>query len=141
MKVVLLKDIKKTGKAYSVVDVKDGHAINFLIPRKLAIAATPAALKDAEMRHKQVQERRELDTKLIEERLAALAEERIVFIKKANEKGHLYDAVDAKEIAERVSLPEDAIHIEKPFKELGTFEVPVAFGENFGKLTITVEAE
>lgn len=141
MKVVLLKDIKKTGKAYSVIDVKDGHAINFLIPRKLAILATPTALKDAELRHAQAQAKRDLDGKLIEERLTSLAEERIVFIKKANEQGHLYDAVDAKEIADKTNLPEDAISIDRPFKELGTFEVPVAYGESFGKITIVVEAE
>ncbi len=141
MKVVLLKDIKKTGKAYSVVEVKDGHALNFLIPRKLAITATPAAMKEVELRRKQSEERRALDEKLIEDRLSALAEERIVFLKKANEQGHLYDALDAAEIAAKTNLPEDAIHIEKPFKDLGTFEVPVAYGENFGKLTVVIEAE
>ena len=141
MKVVLLKDIKKTGKAYSVVEVKDGHALNFLIPRKLAITATPAAMKEVELRRKQSEERRALDEKLIEDRLSALAEERIVFLKKANEQGHLYDALDAAEIAAKTNLPEDAIHSEKPFKDLGTFEVPVAYGENFGKLTVVIEAE
>lgn len=141
MKVVLLKDIKKTGKAFTIVDVADGHAVNFLIPRGLAAQATPEAMKNVEMRKKQSDEKRALDHKLIEDRLASLAEERIVFTKKANEKGHLYDGVDAKEIAEKVQLPVDAIHIEKPFKELGTFEVPVAFGDNFGKITIVVEAE
>src|SRR5690349_3415851 len=141
MKVVLLKDIKKTGKAYSVVEVKDGHALNFLIPRGLAAAATEANLKNAELRHKQAKEKEELDAKLIGERLAALAEERIVFVKKANEKGHLYDAVDAKEIAERTNLPVDALTVEKPFKELGTFDVPVSYGEQFGKISIVIEAE
>lgn len=141
MKVVLLKDIKKTGKAFSVVDVSDGHALNLLIPRGLAKPATPAALKEAELRTKQMQAKRELDAKLISDRLAALAEERIVFTKKANEQGHLYDGVDAKEIAEKTNLPEDVIHIERAFKELGAFEVPVAFGEQFGKLSIVIEAE
>lgn len=141
MKVVLLKDVKGTGRAGTVVDVKDGHAINFLIPRKDAVMATPDAMKRAEALQKAAVERRELDAKLIADRLTALAEERIVFTKKANEQGHLYDAVDAKEIADKVGLPHDAISIERPFKELGTFEVPVAYGENFGKISITVEAE
>lgn len=141
MKVVLLKDIKGTGRAHTAVDVKDGHALNFLLPRKLAIAATPAALKHAEARATKVSEERAMHAKMIEDRLAALAEERIVFTKKANEKGHLYDGVDAKEIAEVTKLPADAIHIEKAFKEVGTFDVPVAYGENFGKLSIVIEAE
>lgn len=129
------------GKAGSVQDVSDGHALNFLIPRKLAVLATPAALKKAETVAKAAEERRALDEKLITERLAALAEERTVIRKKANEQGHLYDAVDAKDVAEAAQLPEDAIRIEKPFKELGEFEVPVAHGENFGKITIVIEAE
>ncbi|MBP9816636.1 MAG: 50S ribosomal protein L9 [Candidatus Pacebacteria bacterium] len=141
MKVVMIKDVKGTGRANHVVEVKDGHAINFLIPRKMAIPATAEAVKRAETMQKQFKERQELDDKLIAERLTALAEERIVFIKKANEQGHLYDAVDAKEIAAMTQLPVDAISIERPFKELGTFDVPVAYGENFGKITIVVEAE
>lgn len=141
MKVVLMKDVKGTGRAFSVVDVKDGHALHALFPNKLAVPATPAAIAQVEKRRLQADQERAMAAKLIEERLTALAEERIVFTKKANEKGHLYDGVDAKEIAEKVALPVDAIHLERPFKELGTFEVPVSFGEQFGKISIVVEAE
>jgi large subunit ribosomal protein L9 len=141
MKVVFLKDVRGMGKAGTAKDVSDGHALNFLIPNKMAVLATPAALKKADQMAKQHQERRELDAKLISDRLTALAEERIVIKKKANDQGHLYDAVDAKDIAEVTQLPVDAIHIEKPFKELGTFEVPVAKGEDFGKISIIIEAE
>lgn len=129
------------GKAGSALNVSDGHALNFLIPRKLAVLATPATLKRAEGLSQAADERRVLDAKLISDRLSALAEERIVILKKANDQGHLYDAVDAKDIAEATQLPVDAIRIEKPFKELGTFEVPVSQGEDFGKISITIEAE
>lgn len=141
MKIVLLKDVKNIGRAGSVHDVSDGHAVNLLIPRKLAVLATPAALKKAETAAAQDVFRREMDRKMVEERLAALAEGRTVITKKANEQGHLYDAVDAKDIAEATQLPVDAIHLEKPFKEVGTYEVPVALGKDFGTVTIVVEAE
>ena len=141
MKVVLLKDVRDMGRAGSAVDVADGHALNFLIPRKMAVLATPTSLKKAESLAKAATERRELDAKLISDRLAALAEERIVIRKKANDQGHLYDAVDAKDIAEATQLPVDAIHIERPFKELGEFEVPVAKGEDFGTISVVIEAE
>jgi len=141
MQVVLTKDVKGTGRAHDVVTVKDGFALNFLIARRLAVPATTAALTQAELRAKQAGEKRSLDAKLIEDRLTALAEETIVFVKKANEKNHLYDGVDAKEIAEKAGIPEHAVRIEKAFKELGTFEVPVSFGEQFGKLTISITAE
>jgi large subunit ribosomal protein L9 len=141
MKVVLLKDVRDMGRAGTALDVADGHAHNFLIPRKMAALATPAALKQAESLAKAATERRDLDNKLVSDRLTALAEERILITKKANDQGHLYDAVDAKDIAEAAQLPVEAIHIERPFKEVGEFEVPVAKGEDFGKVTIVIEAE
>lgn len=147
MKVILLKDVKGVGRAHEAVEAKDGHALNYLIPQKFAVAATPAAKKAAEVRRKQVEERRTVDKQLLEQNLSTLAEARIIIRAKANEQGHLYDAVGEREIASaakeqaRVDLPEEAIKIERPFKELGTFDVPVSVGEVFGKFSITIEAE
>lgn len=141
MKVILMRDVKGLGRAFAEVDTSDGHALNYLIPKKFAVAATASARKEAELRRTQVKERGALQDKIVAERLAALAEERIVIRKKANEQGHLYDALDAKQIAEAAKLPADVITLEKPLKELGTFEVPVAFGDSFGKLSVTIEAE
>lgn len=141
MKVVLLKDVKNMGRAGTVHEVSDGHALNMLIPRKLAVLATPQAMKRAEGAAAAENAQRALDAKLVADRLSALAEERIVIRKKANDQGHLYDAVDAKDIAAATQLPADAIDLEKPIKEVGEHEVPVSFGENFGKITIVVEAE
>ncbi len=140
MKVVLLKDVRDMGRANTVHEVSDGHALNFLIPRKLAVPATPASLKRAETMAAQMKERHELDAKLVAERIAALAEGRLTIAKKANEQGHLYDGVDAGDIAKAAQLPEEAIKLEKPIKELGSFEIPVAVGETFGSIAIEVVA-
>jgi large subunit ribosomal protein L9 len=141
MKVVLLKDVKGTGRAHTAVDVKDGHALNLLIPRGLAVPASASVLKQAETKAKKADEQRSLSAKLIEERLAALADGKVTISKKANEKGHLYDGVDASELALAAQLPEDAIRIERPYKELGTFDVPVAYGDSFGKFSLEIVAE
>lgn len=147
MKVILLKDVKKLGRAHEVLEVSDGHALNFLIPGKLALAATPAALKEVEARSKEAESRRALDAKLLADNLSALAEARIVVKAKANDKGHLYDAVGEEEIMKAVKeqvnidLPEDSIRIAKPFKEVGVYEIPVTASEAFGKFSITIEAE
>ncbi len=141
MKVVLLKDVKNMGVAGTVHEVSDGHALNLLIPRKLAVLATPGAMKRAEAVSAEADKKRETAKKLVEERIAALAEERIVIRKKANEQGHLYDAVDAEDIAEAAQLPADAITLEKPFKEVGEHDVPVSFGEDFGTIRIVIEVE
>jgi large subunit ribosomal protein L9 len=147
MKVILTRDVKDTGRAHEVVEAADGHALNFLIPKKMAIPATAGALKEAELRRKQVASRKEVDAKLLAKSLETLADSRIVVKAKANEKGHLYDAVGEAEIVTAVSeqahidLPENVVRLEKPIKALGEFEVPVAAGEQFGKFQIVVEAE
>ena len=146
MKVILLKDVKDMGRAHETVEVAPGHAVNFLIPRKLAVVATVGATKVAALRVKTGAARKELDEKLTAQNLETLASARIVIQAKANEKGHLYDAVGEEEIlaaaAEQahVELPKGTIKLEKPIKELGTFEVPVAHKENFGKFSIIIEA-
>ena len=141
MKVVLTKDVRNMGQAGSAHDVSDGHAINFLFPRKMAVQATPATLAKAELFKKQTEDRRAIDAGLLKQRLGALAEARIVITKKANDKGHLYDAVDAGDIAKATELPEDVIALEKPIKEAGEFEIPVSSGETFGSIKIVIEAE
>ena len=147
MKVILIKDVKGMGRAHSEVEVSDGYALNFLIPQKLAIAATAVAKQEAETRRKQVIDSKEVDAALLTQSIASLADARIVIRVKANEKGHLYDAVGESDIMSaakeqaHVDLLEGVIKLEKPFKELGTFDVPVASADTFGKFSITIEAE
>ena len=147
MKVILTKDVKGVGRAHEEVTAADGYALNYLIPKKLAIAATAIAKKEAEARRKQATDRIALDSTLLIQNIVALADAHIVIKAKANEKGHLYDAVGesdiriaAKEQA-RIDLPDDAIRLEKPIKELGTFDISVATADTFGKFSITIEAE
>ncbi len=147
MKVILIKDVKGIGRAHEVVEAKDGHALNYLIPKKLAIAATPTAMKEAELRRKQATERAGVSSALLTQNISALAEAHIVIKVKANEKGHLYDAVGESDISKAVKeqthidLPAEVIKLEKPIKELGTFDIPVSSADTFGKFSIIVEAE
>ena len=146
MKIVLLKNVKGIGRAHEEIETKDGYALNYLLPKGLAVAATPTAVKEAELRRKQAIARKEVDTKLFEQNMAALADAHIVIRAKANEKGHLYDAVGEQEIraaakAVHIDLPEDVIRLEKPLKEVGTFKIPLSSGDIFGAFSVVVEAE
>jgi len=147
MRVILVKDVKGMGRAHAEVAAADGYALNYLIPKKLAIPATVAAKREAELRRKQAEDRAALDSTLLAQNVASLASARIVIRVKANEKGHLYDAVGEPEIRAaakeqaHVDLPEGAVKLEKPIKELGTFDIPVAAADTFGKFSITIEAE
>lgn len=141
MKVVLLKDVRKIGRAHDVVDVADGHALNHLIPAKVAVRATPAALKSADTHRAKVDEKRQMETALIKETIAHLADGHLTITRKVNEQGHLYESVTARDIAEVAKLPEDVISLEKPIKEIGRFEVPVSHTEDFGVIVVEVVAE
>lgn len=147
MKVILTKDVKGIGRAHEEVTVADGYALNYLIPKKLSIAATPTARQEAETRRKQTVDQSALETALLAQNIQSLADANIVIKMKANEKGHLYNAVGEKEICEaaksqaHIDLPSDIIKLEKPIKEVGVFTVPVATAHTFGKFSITVEAE
>lgn len=141
MKVILKKDVRNMGQAGTAHDVADGHALNFLIPRKLAVPATPSALAKAELIKKQTADRKVVDAGLLKQRIADLAESRVTITRKANEKGHLYDAVDASDIATATDLPVDVISLEKPLKEIGEHEVGISSGDIIGAITVVIEAE
>jgi large subunit ribosomal protein L9 len=147
MKVILIKDVKGMGRAHEEVTTSDGYALNYLIPKKFAISATAVAKAEAKTRRKQTSDRSVLETALLTQNIASLAEARVVITMKANEKGHLYDAVKETDIAKAVleqthiDLPEEIIKLEKPIKEVGTFTVPVASADTFGSFSVTVEAE
>lgn len=147
MKVIILNDVKGIGRKHELVDISDGHALNYLIPKKLAVPATPSAMKEAELRRKKEIDRTALDTALLAQNIAALAEARIVIRTKANEKGHLYDAIGKTEVLKvvkeqaHIDLSEDSIKLPKPIKEIGTFDIPVAAEGAFGKFSIIIEAE
>ena len=147
MKVILTKEVKGLGRTHDTVVTADGYALNYLIPKKFAIAATPRAMQEAELRRKQSMDRSALDVALLTQNIASLASANIVIKAKANEKGHLYDAVGESEIRvaakeqAHIDLPDDAIKLEKPIKELGTFDIPIATAGTFGKFSITIEAE
>lgn len=147
MKVILLKDVKGRGRANETITVADGYALNFLIPKQIAVLATPSAEDAAALRKKQDLERGAVDEALLAQNLAALADTPIHLRVKTNDKGHLYTAVHASDIAAAakaeasLDLPEEVIRLEKPIKETGTFTVPLAHKETFGSLTLIVEAE
>lgn len=147
MKVILIKDVKGMGRAHEEVTTSDGYALNYLIPKKFAITATPVARKEAESRIKQRVDQDVVDAALLTQNIASLVEAHIVIKMKANEKGHLYDAVGEPEISKaakeqaHIDLPENVIKLEKPIKAVGTFDIPVSSADTFGKFSITIEAE
>jgi len=146
MKVVLIKDVEKLGKEGDVVEVKPGYARNYLLPKRLAVEATPANLKLAEkkreQRIKKEQERIE-QMKSLAEKLSTV---KLVFHKKAGEKNRLFGSVTSKDIVEslqetyNITVDKKNIHLEHPIKELGKFEVEIHLYEDINtKIEVVVE--
>lgn len=145
MKVILLKDVKGQGKKDEILNVSDGYARNFLLPRKLALEVTPAVLKDLEARQA---ERKRI---LAEEKAAAQAVANSlqgVLVKlslNSGADGKVYGSVTAKDIAEalaaqyKIEIEKHRIVLSDPIKSFGTFEINVKLhAEVIGKLNVLV---
>ncbi len=146
MKVILLKDIAKTGKKFDVVAVSDGFALNHLIPRGLAKVATKSSLGVIEQMKKAQGQHAKIQHELLMKNLKALSEKKITITAKANEKGHLFKGIHTDEIcmalhAEHIELPSEYIKLEHPIKEVGTHEISVHSGEVKETFTLTIEAD
>lgn len=102
MKVILLCDVKGTGKKDQVVNVSDGYARNMLFPRKMAIEAKEGAVKEVE-RKRAAEEKREKERReAAMEKAKALKGKVIVINAKCGETGRLYGSITAQEIAEEL---------------------------------------
>ncbi len=131
MKVVLLKDVKNVGKRDDILTVSDGYARNFLFPQRLAVEATPGALKEIE-RKRAAQDAREAE-QLAEARAkaAALKDQEIVLEAKCGEKGRLYGSITASEVAEAlekqhgIKVDRRKIDLGDPIRETGTRTISV----------------
>ena len=131
MEVILQQDIENLGKKGAIVNVSKGYARNYLIPRKLAIEATPSHKKAWEYKMKTDALK---DTKEQEEalQLAELIEKlNIVIPAKVSQEGHLYGSVTSTDIASEIekklelTIDRRKIKIEEAIRQVGDYEVPV----------------
>ncbi len=136
MKLVLMKDVEKLGREGDVVEVKPGYARNYLLPKKLAVEATPANLKLAEKKREEWLKKEQEKIEKMKNLAEKLSGAKIVFYKKAGEKDRLFGSVTSKEIAEKikevydVDIDKKNIYLEHPLKEIGNFEVEVHLYED-----------
>jgi large subunit ribosomal protein L9 len=147
MKVVLLKDIPKLGKRFDIKEVNSGHALNFLIPRGLAVTGTPEALRKVELEKKAEAGERKIQEALLLKNLAALEQVVLTVSGKANAKGNLFAGLHreelAKELAQQAHIQVDPsfIVLEHPIKEVGEHMIEVAGGGKSTKFKLVVEAK
>ncbi|MCI9450208.1 MAG: 50S ribosomal protein L9 [Clostridiales bacterium] len=134
MKVVLLKDVKGQGKKDQVINVSDGYARNFLLPKGLAVEANGAVLNDIKNKESSKAHKIELERAAAREIAAKLEEITVTLKVKAGGAaggGKLYGSVTAKDIAEGlksehgIEIDRRKIALDEQIKQFGKYSVPV----------------
>jgi large subunit ribosomal protein L9 len=147
MKIILMEDVASLGRRGDVREVANGYARNFLLPRALAVPATPANVQNLEHLKRQ---RARTETRARDEaqataaRIAGLT---LTVATRASEDGRLYGSVSAQDVVEfleRHAIPVEKrrVFLEEPIKTLGDYRVPVRLhGEVTAELAVSVVRE
>ncbi len=146
MKIILTENIRGLGQIGEIREVKNGYAINFLVPRKLAILATAESLKQIgklKIQKDEAVKQEMIKMKEISERLKEI---KLLIETKADEKGHLYAGINSKKISEilrerGIAVNSDYILINEPIKKLGIhpvlfkyYDIETSFGVEVVKI-------
>ncbi|MCL2379083.1 MAG: 50S ribosomal protein L9 [Defluviitaleaceae bacterium] len=127
MKVILLEDVKGTGKKGQVVNASDGHARNFLFPRKLAIEASDANLASLNAQHKKAEHKVAQEVKSAQEIADKLQAKPVIISAKVGDTGRMFGSISNKEIAEAiqsqlgVTVDKKKINLTEPVKSVGKY--------------------
>lgn len=134
MQVILIQDVNNLGGAHELVTVKNGYARNYLIPKKLAVEASPSNLKQLEERQKQQAKK---EAKLLAEInlvIAALKDGNLRIGAKTGTSGKIFGSVTSVQIARAIreqkgyEIDRRRIQIIDEVKELGTYKAKIDFG-------------
>ena len=146
MKVILLQDVKGKGKKGQLLEISDGYARNFLLPRKLAVEATADAMNTKKMNDKAAAEKEAKERAEALEISKQLRETVLVVTAKGGGAGRLFGSVTNQEIAEAlkaktgINLDKRKVVVADPIKSVGTYTVQCKLGyEITAPLTVKIE--
>ena len=147
MKVILIDDLKGTGKKGEIVEVKDGYGRNFLIPKGLAMPAVEGNVNRLDHIVRSLENKRQRELKTAEEIKARLEELTLHIKKKAGVDGKLFGSVTHKDVAEEIGrtvetvIDRKQVKIEEAIKMTGAFVVEVHLGQGVNaEVKLEVEA-
>ena len=145
MKVILQQDVKGQGKKGQLVEVSEGYARNFLLPRKLAIEATTDAINTLNLKEKARKAEEARQKAEAEEISKKLKECPVKLTAKAGNGGKLFGAVTTKKISDglkkqyNIDIPKQKLVLDEPIKSFGTYQVKAKLGfEITGTVSVTV---
>ena len=131
MKVILTEDVKSLGKKGEIVNVSDGYARNFILPKKLGLEATGKNLNDLKLQKNNEKKVAEENLEAAKELAAKIAEAKIVTHIKVGEGGRTFGSVSSKEISEaakkqlNLDIDKKKLQLPEPIRTLGVTQVPV----------------
>jgi len=148
MKVILQEDIKALGKKGQIIEVKEGYARNYLLPKKLAVEATQGNVKELN-RQKEIQSQKAEKERQEAEKLAAKINGVTVTLKvKSGENGKLFGAVTSKDIADnlakvhKIDIDKRKIDLSENIKSVGNYDIKVKLHPQVtAELKVKVAAE
>ncbi|OGI83715.1 50S ribosomal protein L9 [Candidatus Nomurabacteria bacterium RIFCSPLOWO2_01_FULL_36_10b] len=147
MKVILLDNVKKLGERYETVNVKNGYAHNFLIPRKLAVQATPDVLSRVANMRSEYEKEHGARIEKLKEAFESISGAKITISHNTNEQGGLYEAIDEESIITAINqkyntnLKASAIVLDEPIKKIGTYNIKLLSDNVSTDVTIEVVAQ
>jgi large subunit ribosomal protein L9 len=144
---VLLQDVDELGERGDAIDVSPGYLRNYLIPRKLAAAATAGALEEAQRRREAAEKAAKVRVEREEQAAGLLSKTVLTIYQRAGEDGKLFGSVGAKEIVDAIrdarDLPVDRhkVRLEQPIREIGTHMVEIELADGAVATVKTIVAE
>jgi len=136
MKVILLKDIKGTGKKNEIINASDGYARNYLIPRKLAVEAIDANIRELDFKKANISKMKNDELKDAQEFAERISKLEVDFVVKSSDKGKLFGAITSKDISEmvnkkfKIDIDKKRIVLKNPIKEVGKYDVEIKIYPN-----------
>ena len=135
MKVILLQDVDGLGKKYEVKEVKNGHARNFLLPQKMARAATKQALKWLSDQKAVIEKEVEEDLKKAQAVASGLDGLELNMAMKTGDEGQLFESINSQKIVEKLKemgfeVKKSQVKLENPIKEIGEFPISISLDHN-----------
>jgi len=147
MKVILKEDVRNIGTMGQIVDVADGYARNFLVPKGLAVDANVKNIRALEHAKKMIQEKAKKIRGQAQELSDKIAKMTIVIKAKSGEEGKLFGSVTSMDIAEQlknegIDIDKKKIIIEEPIKRLGSHNISIKLHSDVAtQVTLQVVAE
>lgn len=145
MKVILLQDVRGKGKKGQMLEVSDGYARNYMLPRKIAMEATPDAINTMRMNDKAIQERQAREREEAMELSKRMKAMTLTVYAKGGGAGRLFGSVTSQEIADAlqsqgITLDKRKIVMDEPIKNVGTYTVRCKLGyEITAQLTVKIQ--